>query len=361
MYENEHKIILELCKYANYDKTLLQDMFREGADQPYILSQLMAHRLCGPAYSVLYDSGILQELNPTFQCALTSAYKSNIQRAADYRETLNQLAAILKDVNFDYALLKGAYLSSVYPLGLRVSNDIDIMTLSIMEITYLLKYNGFIQGYMRDGIVVPSTRIELLNTRMNRGETVPFFKEVNLPSMKYIEIDINFSLDHQARGQDETVAAMLTQGEPLIETPNGTLKTLLPIHFLIHLCTHLYKEATQMAWVRRRCDIGLYKHIDILVLADNWLNDNFAVQLTNEIMRLELEQPCYYALSQTKDLFGIKNDYLDTVLSVIKPDDIRFTQKIHDPETKQTHTYDVPLLDWVFSNNRMKLLKEVAS
>jgi hypothetical protein len=360
MNEIEHRIILELCKTANYDKSLLKDLFKEGADQPYILSQLMTHRLCGLAYSILHGSGILQELNPTFQCALNSAYQTNVRRAADYREAVDCITALFKSVDFNYALLKGAYLNSVYPLGLRVSNDIDILTLNIMEITYLLKHNGFVQGYMRNGTVVPATRSELLNTRMNRGETVPFFKEINLQNMKYIEIDINFSLDHQARGQDEIVTAMLARAGPPDETSGDALKTLAPVDFLIHLCTHLYKEATQMAWVRRRRDIGLYKHTDILMLTDIWLNVGFASQFISEVKRFGLEQPCYYALSQTKELFGIRNEYLDTALSSIQPNDLRFMRQVHDLKIKKILAYDVPLTEWVFSNDRIKLLSEVS-
>lgn len=44
------------------------------------------------------------------------------------------------------------------------------------------------------------------------------------------------------------------------------LVTLEDKDFIIHLCLHLYKEATTSEWVFRRKDLNLYKFNDIYVL-----------------------------------------------------------------------------------------------
>ena len=118
--------------------------------------------------------------------------------------------------DFPYALLKGALLTQMYPKGLRTSNDIDILLEhnDITPFATLLKMDGFLQGNIRNGHFVPATRRDIVSSRMNRGETVPFIKKVSFPKMEYLELDINFSLDFQATGSQDTVTTFLKNRKP---------------------------------------------------------------------------------------------------------------------------------------------------
>ncbi|UJF31352.1 nucleotidyltransferase family protein [Paenibacillus hexagrammi] len=85
-----------------------------------------------------------------------------------------------------HAFLKGSILAhSIYPAGCRISSDIDIL-LRAEDLTacgHVLKELGFIQGFYDENerIVVPATRREILNHRMNYGEVVPYRKAVQEP------------------------------------------------------------------------------------------------------------------------------------------------------------------------------------
>ena len=46
-------------------------------------------------------------------------------------------------------------------------------------------------------LFIPAARREIIESRMTRGETVPYVKEVGLPGMRFLEVDINFSLDYK--------------------------------------------------------------------------------------------------------------------------------------------------------------------
>ena len=124
--------------------------------------------------------------------------------------------------------------------------------------------------------------------------------------MKYLEVDINFSLDFKARNETDTVALLLKNTEPLIETDNGKLLTLSPVDFMIHLCCHLYKEATVYAWVEMERDLSLYKFLDIYLLLNKWNFPKLFDELVIKCERYGLKKECYYALLRAKELFEIR-------------------------------------------------------
>lgn len=110
---------------------------------------------------------------------------------------------------------------------------------------------------------------------MNRGETVPFVRRMGCPGMEYLELDLNFSLDYQAGGGDAE-GEMLSRRETM---PGCGLYTLSLPDFILHLCAHLYKEATVMAWVEMGRDQSLYKYADLYLLTELFLDEELAGEL----------------------------------------------------------------------------------
>ena len=105
---------------------------------------------------------------------------------------------------------------------------------------------------------------------MTRGETVPYIKKVKFPEMQFLEVDINFSLDYK---QGDTALLEEMMKNTVIEEKDGfCVRTLRRDDFFIHLCAHLYKEATTLPWVEMRRDMTLYKYCDIYMLLNNASN-----------------------------------------------------------------------------------------
>lgn len=102
---------------------------------------------------------------------------------------------------------------------------------------------------------------------MMRGETVPYIKEVNLPGMQFLEVDINFSLDYKP-GNVDLLEEMLNNSI-VAKLGEYEVHTLRHEDFFVHLCSHLYKEATTLPWVEMMRDMTLYKYCDMYML----LND----------------------------------------------------------------------------------------
>ena len=85
-------------------------------------------------------------------------------------------------------MLKGAVLCKKYPKGYRTSNDIDLLVCPerVTQIGKALIKEGFRQGDIRNGTFIPASRKEIIESRMTRGETIPYIKEVNLPGKNLI-------------------------------------------------------------------------------------------------------------------------------------------------------------------------------
>lgn len=355
--KNENKFILELLKGTNADKEVLLDLMKTKMDYPYILGHLLYNRVGAAAYLTLKKNELLPKVNREFRNSLRAIYEYNSVKTDSFKKATAFLSSVCRELHFPYAFLKGAYLVDLYPRGLRTSNDVDVLIEpdNITELTNVLKKHGFEQGNIRNEKFVPASRKEIVSSRMNRGETVPFIKELNLPGMKYLELDVNFSLGFRPGMDEEIVSDFLSRTEPLI---HGDIHTLDKVDFLLHLCAHLYKEATVMSWVEMGRDISLYKYCDIYLYLNQFMNDTYTDKLIRRIEEVGLIKECYYTLYYTKELFGMSNSLLDKVLDKIRPEETDFMYQIIDPQNRKTYSFDMKYSDWVFCSNRRELLNE---
>ena len=355
--KNENRLILELIKGGYADKTVLDDLMKEKLDYPYILGQLLYNRVGATAYLALKQNALLQKVNREFRNSLKAIYEHNVVKTESFNKAVALLSPVCKEFNFSYALLKGAYLVELYPNGLRTSNDIDVLIEPdhITELASILRKHGFRQGNIRNEVFIPAERKEIISSRMNRGETVPFIKELNLPCMKYLELDVNFSLGFRPGVDEEIVRSFLDRTEPLI---HERICTLDRVDFLLHLCAHLFKEATVMSWVEMGRDISLYKYCDIYLYLKRYMNAAYMEKLIRRIDEVDLRKECYYTLYYTKELFDIRDDSMDQVLKKIRPTELSFMQQVIDPQNKKIYSFDMQYSDWVFCNNRRELLNE---
>lgn len=360
MYEIENKLILELCKFLDPDREKIAAYMKESLHWPYILGQLLFHRVGGAAYYTLLSCDLLAGVHRECRLPLQMLFDGNRVKGESMQAALELLGKALP-TDIPYALLKGAYLTGLYPAGLRTSNDIDILLsgehLSVLEGALLQA--GFLQGNIRSGAFIPADRKEIVMSRMTRGETVPFIRTVHLPQMEYLEIDLNFSLDYQPVSSADTVSAFLSRAQPLIQAGGACLYTLEPADFLIHLCCHLYKEATVYAWVAMERDTSLYKFLDLYLLLHTWTDPNWNRALESLIHRYGLEQECYYALLRTKELFHIEKPYLDALLVGLCPKDTAYLQQIIHPGEGRTYYYTDVFADWVFTSRKKERLYEI--
>ena len=350
------------------EKKLFQQLFRLGVDfsdesllenaSPEVLGHLFFNRMQGIAYHQLKVGNLLNKVSREFRNSLKVAYEHNVELNEDYKLCVNYVANILKNSNCQYAMLKGAFLCSYYPIGCRTSNDIDLLVLpkDITEIGNLLKEAGFSQGKIENGVFVPATRNEIIQSKMLRGETVPYVKEVNLPSMKYLEIDINYSLDYK-NGTEDLVEDLLAKAEE-VSLGDFSVTTLSQFDFFIHLCMHLYKEATTYPWVAMNRDMTLYKYEDIYYVLSRMAYGDIA-NIFERAATLGLDKICAFAILQTNELIGL-DPYLVVMATMVLENDLDFLHRVVDPGVKKIYIYENKnIYDRFFCNQRKMLLREV--
>ena len=184
MQQKEKLLFKRLCSFKEntFDETLLE------AATPAVLGQLFFNRMHAVAYGTLKEFGLLGKVNREFRNSLKLAYDHNVIKNQSFFQCVEYVMQTLSGCQCEYAMLKGAYLCRLYPEGFRTSNDIDLLVhpKSVSNIGEALLKAGFAQGNIRNGKFEPATRREIIESKMTRGETVPYIKEINLPGMKFL-------------------------------------------------------------------------------------------------------------------------------------------------------------------------------
>lgn len=355
MNEKEKQLFKELCKFKNSwnDPSLIEFA------TPAVLGHLFFNRMQGVAYDTLKRSGLLGKVNREFRNSLRAAYDQNVQKNQSFYKCVDRLSQILSSQNGKVAMLKGAYLCAHYPDGYRTSNDVDLLVLpkDVTTIGALLSANGFEQGNIRDGEFIPATRKEIIESKMMRGETVPYIKEVNLPCMKFFEVDINFSLDYK-NGNSNVLADMLSK-VCMKEEKGVSIPTLSDADFFLHLCAHLYKEATTLPWIEMHRDMTLYKYCDIYMLLSE-MDEKQLLRVFDRAKVLSMEKVCAYAILETSGLFDIDHTLARSMACAILKDDPNFCLKVVSPKDKKLLMYQTAnATERFFMDSRAKDLKEV--
>ena len=355
MKEKEKQLFKELCRFKS---PVINDVLLKFAS-PIVLGHLFFNRMQGVAYDTLKKNGLLGKVNREFRNSLCAAFEQNVQKNESFRKCVAMLSEILCSSDCKVAMLKGAYLCSRYPKGCRTSNDVDLLVLpkDVTMIGALLTAVGFKQGNVRNGEFIPATRQEIIESKMMRGETVPYIKEVNLPFMKFFEVDINFSLDYK-NGDEEILANMLSNA--CIKNENGlSIPTLDDSDFFIHLCAHLYKEATTLPWIEMRRDMTLYKYCDIYMLLSEMTNEQLQ-KIFERAAELCMDKVCAYSILETMEIFNMDNSFAYGISCATLGDDPDFRLRVISPKDKKMLKYQTAdASERFFMESRANDLKEV--
>lgn len=354
MRKQEKELFKNLCSFKSkkFDETLLE------AATPTVLGQLFFNRMQSIAYGTLKEHGLLGKVNREFRNSLRGAYDQNIEKNKSYFLCVQYLNEILSDCGCKYAMLKGAYLCKYYPEAYRTANDIDLLVLpdDVTKIGDILLKAGFKQGNIRNGEFEPATRKEIIESKMMRGETIPYIKEIKLPGMQFLEVDINFSLDYKS-WDTSLLEKMLARTE--IKKINGLdVTTLERGDFFVHLCSHLYKEATTMPWVEMMRDMTLYKYCDVYILLNNIGKDE-TYWLFERAMETRMDKICAFTVIQTEALFDFKNEYAITIANNILKSDLEFVHTVISPKDNKRYIFnEKDISKRFFAENRKMLLDE---
>ncbi len=355
MTKQEKELFKNLCSFQSetFDDALLE------AATPTVLGQLFFNRMQAVAYGNLKQRGLLGRVNREFRNSLKAAYEQNLEKNKSFFTCVQYLNVLLSNCGCNYAMLKGAFLCRYYPEGYRTSNDIDLLVLpqDVSQIGDILLSAGFKQGNIRNGNFEPAARKEIIQSKMMRGETVPYIKEVNCPAMKFLEVDVNFSLDYKPADTD-LLKVMLSRTHTR-RVNDLDVTTLESGDFFVHLCSHLYKEATTLPWVEMMRDMTLYKYCDIYMLLNN-ISREETYWLFERARKTGMDKICAFAVIQTAGLFDFKNSCAVTIAHEVLKSEPEFVHTIISPKEDKRYIFkEKDLSERLFAENRKELLEEV--
>lgn len=334
----EEELVLLLSDLINPDINRIDELLSDKLDWYQVLGILTYNRTAGLAYEVISKSQNFNNINREFKFALYSIYEFQKLRAQEINKEVIEISQIFKENNIQHAFLKGTVLAlTLYPLGCRASNDVDLLVNSedVTMCGKLLNQLGFIQGHynIQTKVIQPASRHEIIRSKLNYGEVVPYEKAINSPGVNSIRIDLNFSLDWKATGTEQSVRNFLQNGTSDYCVNDMNIRSLSPEYFLIHLCMHFYKEAVGLRWVINQRDLSLYKLIDMYVC----INDNKFQLDWNKFNKIikenNIESECYYALKVLSDvlIFTNNNEFLKEI-ELLKPKNIDYINLVIDPK-----------------------------
>ncbi len=355
MKKQEKELFKALCSFKSeeFDESLLQ------AATPVVLGHLFFNRMQAVAYGVLKKYSLLGKVNREFRNSLKGAYEQNLEKNRSFFWCISHVEEVLSKCGAKYAMLKGAYLCKAYPEGFRTSNDIDLLVhpKDVTEIGNALLSAGFKQGNIRNGSFIPGTRKEIIESKMMRGETVPYIKEIGLSGMQFLEVDINFSLDYKPG--DTRLLEDMIENTLVREINNLKVRTLRDDDFFVHLCSHLYKEATTLPWVEMMRDMTLYKYADIYML----LSDMTEMKIDALFARAKqtaTEKISAFTVAQMSELFNFTNSYAVEKANEILRSEPDFIHTIISPKDKKNFVFTEKSVEArFFADDRKSLLEEV--
>ncbi len=359
MNASEQELFWCLCRFLDPDRERIAALLQAGAGTPAVLGQLLYNRMAGVGYHMLAKTRTLDLASREFRNTLRDVQLLSIEKNHSFVQCRNFVTDILEKSGAEYALLKGAYLCELYPPGCRTANDVDVLAEGkwITAIGNALQKAGFRQGYIKGDMFVPASRKEIIHRKMTRGETVPYFLEVGLPYMPYLEVDINFSLDYK-NTIDTALPAFVSEAN-LRKIGENYYRTLSEPHFLLHLCMHLYKEATTYPWVQMGRDMNLYKFCDLYVLLMQYTLQDYKT-LAVQAEKFGLLSQCCWALSAVQMLLQIEDPMLLGFLARYAPENLQNLDSVVDPVGKREFVYEnSDLRQRFFAENRIALLREV--
>lgn len=305
------------------------------------LGFLQLNRVAGRFYRVACERELL--LPPGVAAHLAGIAEYQRMRNRKMLFWLKKICHALNRIEIPYAVLKGNVLvhadfdrknrletvRPLYELGERASNDIDLLVLpkDVGKVEKALMQCGFTQGYY-DAVahdIRTVSRKDILERRMNRGETVPFQRILQCEQLRHIEIDINFSLDYLSNGMKEILEKMLARTQIYLLRTGGTVRSLETVDFLIHLILHQYKEMRVYSMVMRGKDLQFYKLLDLYLMLQRIPHDS----LFHRIKEYGIEEQAAAVLKTLTDVF--ENLQLESGLKDLAQSSFSQAELVLDP------------------------------
>lgn len=307
-----------LANRTQEEEERFDELLKARQDWAFITGELIRHRVNGNFYVGLNKEQRGYIVHKVKQCfnLLCNVYEAANKVNLEFSQTM---IAKMNEAGIVTAGLKGmVFNTTLYPLGARRSNDIDILVAEddLRVFDNVMRELGFIQSM--DGGRTEASKKEKLIQRMNYHDLVPYFKRIELPYQDALKVDVNFHFDTK---DHDITRAILDEGVQQYTGNGFSIQGLKWTTHLAHLCVHFYREASDSVWTSMARDADLYKLVDVQNSL-RMFSDEQLLEWCDTVNKFELNKQCYFTIHYL-NLFYPAPIY-EKIMEKIKPDDLDF-------------------------------------
>ena len=358
MYDNERRLVILLSRVHDiydYENEVTKLLDSKNIDWNLVVKYLSKTKVMG-----LFWNNIMR-LNMEFRVPVNARrilefyYMGNCERNKFMLKEMKRLIIQLEKNKIRVAPLKGSVLlEKIYTdFGSRQLNDIDFLIAKkdVDAIENVMFENGYRHGKLSfnkngDIVIEKLDRFSYIVWKTKMNNLPPFFKVINYKWCRIMDVDCCFAFDYQMNFEDvENKMSKLTK--------EGEICYLDKEDFFIHMCCHLYKEASNAAWALLGSDLNLMKFCDIREF------------FYKEIDYLSWQRICKYALKYKYNkaiyysLFFIELIYEEKIKVPYKKDleiqEENFLYEYGKREYKDVKRWETDFIDRLFEGSKQEI------
>lgn len=306
----EEKILLILSKLSLSEKEsefLRFQLNKEMLNWNILWIQAIRNKTLGILYTNIEKYNLQNKIPERFLKNARFFYLGNTEKNKVLLKEYQNIAVQFEKAGIDFAPLKGiALLKDVYTdIGARELSDIDILAnkLDASKIHEILTESNFVNGRFDSSTKKIKNYDQVYKKlwKMKMNTLLPYVKKVTSSYLDCIKIDISINLDIGLK--QDFVSDFLKRRK------GGRLDYC---DFFIHMCCHLYKEATNAEWIYQSKDLNIIKFCDIREFYLLHKEKVCTETLIKRTKNTEIEAAIFYTLFYLKELYN--DGYEDGIL-----------------------------------------------
>lgn len=348
-YSKEKKLLIKLCRVSLNDKDIkvIGQILNESLNWSYIIFSCIHHKITQLFWSNMLKCPEVNLINGQIKRFYNFMYESNLIRNNCIFDELEQIVKEFNNNNIKYMILKGSFLiNNVYNKFERTVNDIDVLVdvenvndavtiLKTLNYEFGLKYDWF--NNEKSGI---NKKQELL-WKMYSHNLPLLLKKSDNPFVKIHEVDLSTKIFKQDDEYSFETKDMFDINRFCLI--NSVSARMLSYEYLIiHLCIHLYREATSETSKNMKQHHNLIKYCDLFETLRKYKSEIDFDLFLEIILKNNIEIPVCYSLYYTQIIYDCPE-----IMNIIKTIE-KFTGREIINSFKDDEKYEC-FFDYVFA------------
>ncbi|QUI23839.1 nucleotidyltransferase family protein [Vallitalea pronyensis] len=356
---NEEKIVIlgSRITFSQKNKDSLRELCIKDIDWYNVFNIAIKNKVATLVWYNLMKLKLENKIPHKLERIIYFYYIGTKKRNKAYINDMKKILSILQENNIYSAPLKGGYLiPNMYKdYGIRTISDVDCLVKrsDVSRIISIMESLNYTQGdydYQSNSIQ-PIDREKQILWKMNMNNLYPFKKISKSEYFKFIEVDFCFSLDLNL--DLSPVEVMISE---IQEDNDFGLYTLKPSHFFVHLCCHLFKEATNTMWIVLENDLNLIKFCDVREYMLNNMDEDMKKEAIEFAKDNHLEKAIYFTIYYLKEIYN--DGYEDELIEQLEISNDSFINMYGERDYGEGVEWSKSFWHRIFDNSNKDELKK---